>query len=102
MVMYVVEVPPNGDDGDPRDEIFLDRTPFYAEGGGQVGDTGCITTETGQAEVADTTYALPGLPRHLAVIVEGTIEEGQEATAKIDGERRDAIRRNHTGTHLLH
>src|SRR5438309_12080562 len=102
MVMYVVEVPPNGDDGDPRDEIFLDRTPFYAEGGGQIGDTGCITTETGQAEVVDTTAALPGLHRHLAVLVEGSVEPGQEATAAIDAPRREAIRRNHTGTHILH
>src|SRR5437764_1334167 len=97
-------VPVAAKEGEPGDrvEIFLDRTPFYAEGGGQIGDTGCITTDTGQAEVADTTPALPGLHRHLAVIVEGSLEEGQEATAAIDGERRDAIRRNHTGTHMLH
>jgi alanyl-tRNA synthetase len=83
-------------------EIFLDRTPFYAESGGQVGDTGRITTPTGTADVLDTTNALPGLHRHLARIVEGEISEGQEATAAIDAERRDAIRRNHTATHLLH
>jgi len=82
-------------------EVFLDRTPFYAEGGGQVGDTGTITTETGTATVLDTTAALPGLHRHTAR-VEGEITPGQEATAKIDAERREAIRRNHTGTHLLH
>ena len=52
--------------------------------------------------VDDTTYGLPGLHRHHARIVEGTIEPGQEATAAIDVERRDAIRRNHTGTHVLH
>jgi alanyl-tRNA synthetase len=83
-------------------EIFLDRTPFYAEGGGQVGDTGVITTETGRALVLDTTAALPGLHRHRARITEGGITAGQDATATIDAERRDAIRRNHTGTHLLH
>ncbi len=82
--------------------IFLDRTPFYAESGGQVGDTGRITTDTGTADVIDTTYGLPGLHRHHARITEGTIEPGQEATAAIDVERRDAIRRNHTGTHVLH
>jgi alanyl-tRNA synthetase len=82
--------------------IFLDRTPFYAESGGQVGDTGTIATDTGRAEVLDTTYGLPGLHRHRARVVEGTIEVGQEATAAIDVARRDAIRRNHTGTHILH
>jgi alanyl-tRNA synthetase len=83
------------------DEIFLDRTPFYAEAGGQVGDTGVITTATGRASVTDTTPVLPGLHRHLAR-VEGVIEPGQEARAVVDRERREAIRRNHTGTHLLH
>ncbi|HEX4906198.1 MAG TPA: alanine--tRNA ligase [Acidimicrobiales bacterium] len=83
-------------------EVFLDRTPFYAESGGQIGDTGTISTDTGRAEVLDTTYAVPNLYRHVARIVEGEIEPGQQATAAIDADRRDAIRRNHTGTHLLH
>ncbi|MEA2972069.1 MAG: alanyl-tRNA synthetase [Actinomycetota bacterium] len=83
-------------------EVFLDRTPFYSEAGGQVGDTGTITTATGSLEVLDTTYALPGLRRHLARVVEGDVAPGQTATASVDGARRDAIRRNHTGTHLLH
>ena len=83
-------------------EIFTDRTPFYAESGGQVGDTGTITTATGRAEVLDTTYALPGLRRHVARIEEGELVAGQEAHAAIDAERRRAIRRNHTGTHILH
>jgi alanyl-tRNA synthetase len=82
-------------------EIFLDRTPFYAEAGGQVGDTGLITTATGRARVTDTTLALPGLHRHVAEI-EGVISPGQAARALVDAERREAIRRNHTGTHLLH
>ncbi len=82
--------------------IVLDRTPFYAESGGQVGDTGTITTESGRAEVFDTDYAVPELHRHRARIVEGEITPGQEATAAIDVDRRDAIRRNHTGTHVLH
>jgi alanyl-tRNA synthetase len=86
----------------PYVELFVDRTPFYAEGGGQVGDTGTIQTSTGTAEVLDTTAALPGLHRHLAKLVAGTISPGQEAKAAIDVDRRDAIRRNHTGTHLLH
>jgi alanyl-tRNA synthetase len=83
-------------------EIFLDRTPFYAESGGQVGDTGTISTSTGSALVTGTTAALPGLHRHVAVISEGRLSAGQEAEVAVDTERREAIRRNHTGTHLLH
>jgi alanyl-tRNA synthetase len=98
----VLAVLPGGDGGDDLVEIFLDRSPFYAESGGQVGDTGIITTATGRAEVLDTTFALPGLERHTARVVDGTIEAGDEATAAIDAERRAAIRRNHTATHLLH
>ncbi|HEV2368502.1 MAG TPA: alanine--tRNA ligase, partial [Acidimicrobiales bacterium] len=86
---------------DETTEVYLDRTPFYAEGGGQIGDTGRITTPTGTFEVTDTTYALPGLHRHVGRIVEGEISPGQDATASVDAERRDDIRRNHTGTHLL-
>jgi alanyl-tRNA synthetase len=84
------------------DGLYLDRTPFYAESGGQVGDTGHVITPTGIVDVTDTTYGLPGLHRHTFVMREGTIEVGQQADARIDGERRDAIRRNHTGTHVLH
>ena len=91
-----------GAEGTDEVGIVLDRTPFYAESGGQVGDTGTITTPTGTAEVLDTTYARPGLHLHRAKVVEGTIDAGQEATATIDAMRRDAIRRNHTGTHILH
>jgi alanyl-tRNA synthetase len=83
-------------------EVFLDRTPFYAESGGQVGDTGLIRTSGAELEVLDTTFALPGLHRMLARPVQGDIEVGQDATARIDVRRRDFIRRNHTGTHLLH
>jgi alanyl-tRNA synthetase len=83
-------------------EIFLDRTPFYAESGGQVGDTGELVTELGKAEVLDCTNAVPGLRRHLARITEGTVAAGQTGVATIDDTRRSAIRRNHTGTHILH
>ncbi len=81
---------------------FFDRTPFYAESGGQIGDTGWIVTETGKAEVLDTVYAVPGVHRHVITITEGELLAGQSATLSIDTARRDAIRRNHTGTHLLH
>jgi alanyl-tRNA synthetase len=84
------------------DDLYLDRSPFYAESGGQIGDTGTITTDTGVVDVIDTGYALPGLHQHTFKVREGTIEVGQRAVARIDGERRDAIRRNHTGTHILH
>ena len=83
-------------------EVFADRSPFYAEAGGQVGDTGVIVTTTGRAEVLDTTYALPGLRRHVARVTEGAVQPGQVAELAIDVARRDAIRRNHTGTHMLH
>jgi alanyl-tRNA synthetase len=81
--------------------VVLDRTPFYAESGGQVGDTGEIVTDTGRAQVTDTTYGSPGVVHH-HVTVDGTVEVGQTAKAVIDGVRRDEIRRNHTGTHILH
>jgi alanyl-tRNA synthetase len=96
----VLAVIPVGDSD--QVEIFLDRTPFYAESGGQIGDTGTIVTESGRAEVLDTTFALPNLRRHIVRLVDGEITAGQTATATIDVERRQAIRRNHTGTHLLH
>jgi alanyl-tRNA synthetase len=83
-------------------EAFLDRSPFYAESGGQVGDTGLVTTETGVLEVIDTTVAVPGLHRHTVRLREGRVVPGQEAVGRIDAERRSTIRRNHTGTHLLH
>ena len=89
-------------EGDGTVDIFLDRTPFYAESGGQIGDTGTISTETGRAMVLDTTFALPNLRRHRARIEAGDIMPGQTAIAEIDAERRSAIRRNHTATHLLH
>jgi len=82
-------------------EVFLDRTPFYAESGGQVGDTGTIVTETGIADVDDTVFAVPGLVAHKARL-SGEVRAGQDALATIDVERREAIRRNHTATHLLH
>ena len=89
------------DGGGRAVEIFLDRTPFYAESGGQVGDTGTIVTESGIAEVYDTVYAVPGLVAHKARL-SGEVQAGQDALATIDKDRREAIRRNHTATHLLH
>ena len=88
-----------GQDGEV--EIFLDRSPFYAESGGQMGDTGVIETATGRAEVFDTVAALPGLFAHRAKLT-GEVALHQDALASINGDRRDSLRRNHTATHLLH
>ena len=98
----VLAVLPDSSGREAHVEVVLDRTPFYAEGGGQVGDTGELRTETGSAKVLDTTRGARGLTRHHAVVEEGSLLPGQQVQARIDGERRDAIRRNHTGTHLLH
>ena len=87
-------------------DVILDRTPFYAESGGQVGDTGTISVASSGAmlEVLDTQYAMPGtLVVHRARVRDGhAIVEGDEVEAAIDGVRRDRIRRNHTATHVLH
>ncbi len=100
-IVAVLEPDVDGTGGERLVEIVLDRTPFYAESGGQVGDTGTIVTESGIAEVQDTVLAVPGLFVHRAR-VSGEVRAGQDALATIDGERREAIRRNHTATHLLH
>ncbi|HET8990152.1 MAG TPA: alanine--tRNA ligase [Acidimicrobiales bacterium] len=84
-----------------QSEVFLDATPFYAEGGGQVGDTGVIVTESGRLEVHDTQGVAGGLIAHRGALT-GEIVAGQSAVATIDAERREATRRNHTATHLLH
>ena len=82
--------------------VVLDRTPFYAESGGQIGDTGTIRTDTGEIAVSDTRYGVPGLVVHTIESVIGDVAVGQPAKAAIDNERRELIRRNHTATHLLH
>ncbi|HTC60491.1 MAG TPA: alanine--tRNA ligase [Solirubrobacteraceae bacterium] len=86
----------------PTLEVFAERTPFYAESGGQVGDTGTIESETGTARVIDTDKPLEGIVRHRVRLESGTLLEGQEATLRVDEDRREAIRRSHTATHLLH
>jgi alanyl-tRNA synthetase len=85
-------------------EVVLDRTPFYAESGGQVGDTGMITTLSGTAlDVRDTRYGIAGsVVVHECTVRTGTIQVGDEVEAAIDEVRRDRIRRNHTATHILH
>ena len=101
-------------DGSPVDsvepgakvDVVLDRTPFYAESGGQIGDTGTITTAAGAVvDVSDTQYGLPAtITVHQGVVRKGSgpLRVGDVVRAAIDGVRRDRIRRNHTATHVLH
>ena len=81
--------------------FVLNQTPFYAESGGQVGDTGTLKTDTGRARITDTRKA-HGVFMHIAEVVEGTISTGQAAELEVDHSRRTAIRANHSATHLLH
>ncbi|CAA9577176.1 MAG: Alanyl-tRNA synthetase [uncultured Thermomicrobiales bacterium] len=83
-------------------EIILDRTPFYAEAGGQVGDQGEIVAGEGRFRVRDTQRPVTGLTGHRGVVEAGGIRVGDVVEAAIDAARRADIRRNHTATHLLH
>jgi alanyl-tRNA synthetase len=83
-------------------EVMLDRTPFYGESGGQIGDRGTIRTETGVVDIDDTFKATSDLFVHRGTVSEGFVRAGEAARAEIDEGRRQAIRRNHTATHLLH
>ena len=80
--------------------VITDRTPFYAESGGQVGDTGVIRTANGVFTVTDTRKTPEGIYLHTGTVSEGTIEKGA-ASASVDPERRAAIARNHSALHLL-
>ncbi|GIV05639.1 MAG: alanine--tRNA ligase [Fimbriimonadales bacterium] len=82
-------------------EVVLNRTPFYAEAGGQVGDTGTLEWHGGRAQVLDTQKANDYYLHH-ARIVEGVLRLGEQVHAQVDAERRLDIQRNHTATHLLH
>jgi len=83
-------------------EIVLDQSPFYAEAGGQVGDTGVIQARSGRAVVTDTQAPIPGLIVHQGRVEVGSLQVGQRVEAIVDAERRWDIMRNHTATHLLH
>jgi alanyl-tRNA synthetase len=83
-------------------EIVLDRTPFYANSGGQVGDHGVLSAPGSAAEVADTTQPLPGLHVHHVKVTAGGFEPGMTVRAEVDAERRSGAMRHHTATHLLH
>ncbi|MBE6550788.1 MAG: alanine--tRNA ligase [Ruminococcaceae bacterium] len=81
--------------------IILDRTPFYAESGGQIGDTGIIEGEKALLTVSDTKKTKTGVYLHTAVIENGILSVGDTVTAKIDEKKRADIRRNHSAVHLL-
>ena len=82
--------------------LILDRTPFYAESGGQVGDRGVITTGTGAFEVFDTRYLTSKAIGHFGRLKAGSIATGQQARAQVAGRERQSCANNHSATHLLH
>ncbi|WP_137988497.1 alanine--tRNA ligase [Streptomyces vilmorinianum] len=95
-------VVPGADEGSTL-ELVLDRSPFYAESGGQVGDTGTIRTSGGTLlEVLDTKPGLEGFHVHTVRVTEGEIRTGEQAEALVDGARREAVARSHSATHVLH
>jgi alanyl-tRNA synthetase len=87
-----------GDEG----EVVLDHTPFYAESGGQVGDVGVLTKDETVANVLDTYSPVQGLIVHKVRVQKGSLMVGDVVAAEVDVEKRDATRRNHTATHLMH
>ena len=82
--------------------VILDRTPFYGESGGQVGDVGTLTWPEGRARIVDATKPLSDLIVHHGVVEAGTLRPETTVRAQVDTERRDETRRNHSATHLLH
>ena len=83
-------------------ELVTDETPFYAESGGQVGDSGKITAKNFEMEVLDTIKDPTGLVIHKGKVTVGRIKKGQKVTLAVDGARRKATALNHTATHILH
>ena len=81
--------------------IILNKTPFYGEAGGQVGDSGTLTSEAVKVEVRDAQKPLPGVIVHKGKVVKGKLTKGMNLKASVDGERRMRIARSHTATHLL-
>jgi alanyl-tRNA synthetase len=83
-------------------EVLLNRTPFYPEAGGQVGDTGALASDGTTAEVLDTRRPISSLVLHRVRVKRGRLTTGQTVQAKVDGGRRRVTAKNHTATHLLH
>ena len=82
--------------------VILNRTPFYAESGGQVGDTGALLGKAGKFKVADTQKQGHDVFGHLGTVAEGVIKQGETVQAQVDSTKREAIRYNHSATHLMH
>jgi alanyl-tRNA synthetase len=85
-----------------RTAVVLAETPFYAEAGGQVGDTGTIVAQGGEISVSDTQSPLAGVTVHYGIVTRGMLQVGDQVVARVEEERRLDIARNHTATHLLH
>src|SRR5438876_3123210 len=83
-------------------EMILDRTPAYAESGGQVGDTGTIAGRAGRGQLLDTYYRGSKLIVHRARVVQGGFHENEDVAVSVETSRRQGVRQHHTGTHLLH
>jgi alanyl-tRNA synthetase len=83
-------------------EVFLDKTPFYAETGGQIGDTGTLEGDNSEARVHNTYPLVPGHPAHETKCIQGVLKVGDVVKARVDVSRRLATQKNHTATHLLH
>jgi alanyl-tRNA synthetase len=83
-------------------QLVVNQTPFYGESGGQMGDTGVISTDHAKLEVTDTQRKGEGVFVHSAVVTEGTLKEGDAVQLVVDHQRRSRLRSNHSATHLLH
>ncbi len=111
--LYRATPPPEGGGANPagwvkelqkgeEGEVILDQTTFYPEGGGQLGDTGTIESSQASLEVLDTQTPIEGMIVHRVRVTRGTLKEGDAVTTKVDREKREATRRHHTATHMLH
>ncbi len=94
----IVSVLGEGESG----EVFLNRTPFYPEAGGQIGDVGTLTADGTTVEVLDTRRPIPSLVLHRVRVKQGSLTTGQAVSAVVDAGRRKVTAKNHTATHLLH
>jgi len=83
-------------------EVMLDRTPCYAESGGQIGDTGQLVGRQGRGRILDTYYRGSGLIVHRVHVEQGGLREGEDVAVSVESPRRQGLRLHHTGTHLLH